>query len=40
MSNIEEIVVPEFTESVADATIATGIKAGEFVKRDEVLVEE
>ncbi|MEH8047305.1 2-oxoglutarate dehydrogenase complex dihydrolipoyllysine-residue succinyltransferase [Gallibacterium anatis] len=40
MSNIEEIVVPDLPESVADATIATWHKkAGEFVKRDEVLVE-
>lgn len=40
MSNIEEIVVPDLPESVADATVATWHKkAGEFVKRDEVLVE-
>ena len=40
MSNIEEIVVPDLPESVADATVATWHKkTGEFVKRDEVLVE-
>ncbi|OBW92489.1 dihydrolipoamide succinyltransferase [Gallibacterium salpingitidis] len=39
MSNVE-IVVPDLPESVADATVATWHKkAGDFVKRDEVLVE-
>ena len=35
-----EILVPDFPESVADATVATWHKkVGETVKRDEVLVE-
>ncbi|MFC0308175.1 2-oxoglutarate dehydrogenase complex dihydrolipoyllysine-residue succinyltransferase [Gallibacterium trehalosifermentans] len=39
MSNVE-IVVPDLPESVADATVATWHKkAGDVVKRDEVLVE-
>jgi len=35
-----EVLVPELPESVADATVATWLKkAGDFVERDEVLVE-
>ncbi len=38
MSSVD-ILVPDLPESVADATVATGIKPGDAVVRDEVLVE-
>ncbi len=38
MSSVD-ILVPDLPESVADATVATGIKPGDSVQRDEVLVE-
>lgn len=38
MSSVD-ILVPDLPESVADATVATGTKPCDAVKRDEVLVE-
>lgn len=38
MSSVD-ILVPDLPESVADATVATRIKPGDAVVRDEVLVE-
>lgn len=38
MSSVD-ILVPDLPESVADATVATGTKPGDAVRRDEVLVE-